>query len=164
MAKYRMLSFEELNELQQEFVSFLAANSVTADDWVALKKEEPAKAKKMIELFSDVVFEGVVRKVQFLDHRTEDRVTSFQVLDDKLLLISFTFKEKENINLSDSEAIKALTQSDLERGELISTEKPFANEKGQEVFDLLQKGCEISDGTLFKTLWMLKAENNATQE
>ncbi len=35
--KYRRLDKEELEELEQEFIKFLAVNTVTADDWAKIQ-------------------------------------------------------------------------------------------------------------------------------
>ena len=53
--KYRPLHPEELENLREDFVQFLAANSIAGDDWVKLKKEMPDQANQLIEMFSDLV-------------------------------------------------------------------------------------------------------------
>jgi len=60
MPKYRILSSEELELLEKEFIEFLVINGITADEWQKIKASEPEKTKKFIELFSDVVFEKLM--------------------------------------------------------------------------------------------------------
>ena len=48
MAKYRLLSSDELKALEKEFVEYLVVNGITADEWERLKKEENDKAKDPI--------------------------------------------------------------------------------------------------------------------
>jgi len=65
--KYRALHKEELEGVKEEFVKFLAANSVTADDWEKLKKEENDKAEKLIDIFSDIFWDKALTKINVLE-------------------------------------------------------------------------------------------------
>ena len=38
--KYIRLSKEQLDEMHQEFINFLAAQSITADEWEDIKKNQ----------------------------------------------------------------------------------------------------------------------------
>ena len=69
MAKFRLLTIEELKEMEKEFVEYLILVGIAADDWVKLKDEEPEKAENIVCLFSDVVFEKIMRETQFLEKR-----------------------------------------------------------------------------------------------
>ena len=86
MAKYRLLSSKELEELKPEFIEYLILNGIVADDWEQLKKDEPDKAERIIDLFSDVILESIMQKVSFLDFRDDTEVKSFQCLKDKLIM------------------------------------------------------------------------------
>ncbi len=57
MAKYRSLSQEELKPLEEDFIKFLAANTVAAEDWDKIKKDDPKKAEGLVEIFSDIVWD-----------------------------------------------------------------------------------------------------------
>ena len=52
MPKYRLLTLEELQELEKEFVEYLVLNGITADDWEKIKKENPSSARHIIELLN----------------------------------------------------------------------------------------------------------------
>ena len=71
MAKYRLLTIEELQEMEKEFVDYLILNGIYSDDWVSLKNDDPDKVQKIIHLFSDVVFENIMRKTQFLKQEVQ---------------------------------------------------------------------------------------------
>ena len=43
--KYTRLTKEQLEELQPEFVNFLATQSISADEWEEIKREKPAAAE-----------------------------------------------------------------------------------------------------------------------
>jgi hypothetical protein len=87
LVKYRRLRKDELEELEGEFIKFLASNTVTADDWVKTKAETPEKAEDLLDVFSDIVFEKILEKVEYLEHK---RPKDFRVCisREKPLLIS----------------------------------------------------------------------------
>ena len=95
--KYRRLSTKELNELEKEFIDFLIVNGITADVWVDLKAEDKVKTDSIIDSFSDVVFEGVLRKVKYLDFITPTSVKCFQCLENEMVLVGLD-SEKSSIN------------------------------------------------------------------
>ena len=144
MKHYRRLTKEELEPLEQEFVEFLVVNGITADDWVKLKEEESEKANKMIDLFSEVVFEGIFRKAQFLEIRTKQFVHAYQCLTDKIVLVGAEVTDP------------AANVADLN---IFMTEKPYGAKREHELFEMTQKGCSISDGELFKSLSLAYMEN-----
>ncbi|MBK9736928.1 MAG: hypothetical protein IPO92_19040 [Saprospiraceae bacterium] len=67
MVKYRLLSEIELNGLEKEFIDFLIINGITADQWSAIKLAQADKAHHLIALFSDVIFEGIIRKLLYME-------------------------------------------------------------------------------------------------
>ena len=87
MSKYRALNIEELESLEKEFVDFLVLNGIMHDDWTKMKDEDPAAAQKMTELFSDVVWESILRKAKYLDFRSAHSIKCFQCLEDKIVLV-----------------------------------------------------------------------------
>ena len=40
MPKYRLLTQDELNELEHEFINYLVLNGITAEDWEDIKKSK----------------------------------------------------------------------------------------------------------------------------
>ena len=65
--KYTRLTKEQFEELQQEFINFLATQSITADEWSNLKVNSPEMAEMELDVFSDLIWEGVLQNVSFLE-------------------------------------------------------------------------------------------------
>src|SRR5680860_1621178 len=84
--KYRMLTTEELEELEPEFVTFLAANGIPADNWVRIKEKEPENRDKLITIFSDVVFDKILSNVHYLEHREPYIIRIFRFSDKKVVM------------------------------------------------------------------------------
>ena len=60
--KYRRLTKEQFEELHQEFINFLATQSITGEEWTKIKAEQPKVAEEEMDIFSDLVWEGVLGK------------------------------------------------------------------------------------------------------
>ncbi len=149
--KYRQLSTNELQELEKEFVDYLIVNGITAEDWVRLKGNELEKAEDILTLFSDVVLEGVLRKINFLEFRSNSDVKVFQCLNESIVLVGLTSDNPEidftrqdiinNAGTISSKGLKAYTLS-----------KSYQKSREEELFHLISNGCQISDGKLFKVI------------
>lgn len=152
MAKYRLLTHEELIELQKEFIDFLILNSIAASDWMKMKNEDPEKAEKIIHLFSDVVFEKIMREAQFLELRNKSELKAFQCLKDKFIVVGLNASKIKDANLKDNEFIKRVMQNPPSNLEVYTTEIPYKSSREEELFKMTERGFQISDGKLFKTL------------
>ncbi len=147
--KYRELTTSELQELEKEFIDYLIVNGITADDWVKIKEEEKDKAEDIITLFSDVVLEGVLRKVQFLEFRTKSDIKAFQCLGEKMVLVGMS-TDNDDLDFTDEEAFKTI--SNAQGIKVYTTEKVYSESRELELFKMIQNGCTISDGQSFKAI------------
>ncbi|MEQ8415493.1 MAG: DUF6495 family protein [Imperialibacter sp.] len=156
MAKYRTLTREELTALEKEFIDYLIVNGITADDWEKLKKETPAKANKIVDLFSDVVFEDVLRKTEFLELRTRTHIMTYQCLQDKIVLCGMHGGEAGDF--TDPAFLQKALDSPPSDIELFTSEKRYNTAREEELFLMLSNGHLVSDGKLFKTLALVIAD------
>ncbi|MEN0005184.1 MAG: DUF6495 family protein [Bacteroidota bacterium] len=162
--KYRRLSQEELKDLEPEFVQFLSSNTVTADDWVKLKETAPQKVEQLIGVFSDIVFEKVLSKIEYLEFRTPKDVKTFHCLKDKIILLGLTAEGENDLDFTTTaDPTLMLGQYKFSDASLrlYSAEKAYAKVREAELFDMLEGGAMISkDGALFKALQALKPQQN----
>lgn len=149
--KYRNLTSEELLSLEKEFVDYLIVNGITAEDWVKIKQIEKEKAEDIITLFSDVVFEGVMRKVQFLDFVAPQEIRTFQCLADKMVMVAMV-TENQSYDFTNKEFIQLATSQPPSGIKIYTSEKPYHQIREIELFGMTQNGCYISDGNLFKAI------------
>ena len=155
MTKYRRLNIEELKELEKEFVDFLVLNGIPGADWQKMKTKSPEKADQMIDLFSDVVFEGILRKVKFLDFRSKKMIHTFQCLEEKIILVGMQADENSSADFLDQSYIQTALANPPDDIRVYTTEKKYNKERSRELFDMISNGCVISDGKLFKTLCLV---------
>lgn len=160
--KYRRLRKEELEELESEFVRFLASNTVTADDWVKIKAETPEKAGELLDMFSDIVFEKILEKVEYLEHKRPRDIRVYKILDDKIQMMGLFVEGETSLDFTKDESPEMMMiklQQDGGNVKMFSGEKTFKKLKETEIFELLEEGALISkDPTMFNTLSSLKQE------
>ena len=159
--KYRRLSLDELEELKDEFVRFLASNGVDSEDWVQLKTSKLEKAEKLIELFSDIVFDKVIAKVKYLEYRTKTELRLFECLDTNIKLIGVEVVGVNTIDFTQKQAAPEMfAQFRLAPAgslKMYSAEKGYKeNNRSQELFRMMESGSLISDGQLFRLLKDMK--------
>ena len=150
--KYKRLNIEELKALEKEFVSFLASAQITGPDWEKMKNEETAKAEELIDVFSDLVYEKVMSKINYLEYRDQKSMNIFHCMEDKIVLVGLRVKENSTFDLTAEDVFSQWNESTIKAVNLIKTEKKYTKDRGEEVFELLQNGCFITDDKLYKTI------------
>jgi len=149
MPKYRLLTGEELESLKKEFIDFLVLTGITGPDWSKLKNNDQAAANGILESFSDVVFEQILRKAMFVEFRDSKNLMCIQCLKEKMILVgakaqgNYDFQKSGIENLEDG-LIKVYT-----------TEKPYGQIREREIFGMLNQGYQITNGELFKKLCLV---------
>ena len=111
--KYRRLTTEELAELETEFIRFLVSNTVTGDDWEKIKKEDPKKAEGLIEIFSDIVFDKTISKIEYLEMKTPKDLKIFRCNKDDIELMGLKIEGESDLDLTaDLSSLSGLTNGD----------------------------------------------------
>ena len=98
--------------------------------WEKIKKEDISKAEKTIELFSDVVLEGSLRKIKYLKKI------------EKTTMYFFRFDEEE--------AHLILLEQNQETQQVKKSSKKYQKSREEELFKMLNSGCEIDEKELFE--------------
>ena len=158
--KYRRLTEAELDEVEPQFVRFLASNQITADDWEKLKTESPNKVERLIEIFSDIVFDKVLEDVNYLEFKTPHDLKAFYFLEDKAVMNGLKIEGETEVDLTEQMNPKQLSQQLQLTGaklKLYTAEKAYKASRKMEIFNLMEGGALISrSGTLFKSLEKMK--------
>jgi hypothetical protein len=152
MPKYRHLTFEELQELEKEFIDFLVLNSITADDWVKMKKKNPEHAGTLLELFSDVVFESILRKIQFMELRAPKELISCQCLEEQMVIVGMKAPAGSDADFTDQSYIQQAFLNPPAELKVYTKTKKYLNDRQTDLFAMTEAGYTITDGKLFKTL------------
>jgi len=150
MPKYRLLTYDELRNFEKDFVDFLVINGIDAQEWTKIKTNNKEKAQEITAHFSDLVFEKILRQKMYLMHRTEQSMSCFHYQEKQAVMIGvkcFKGKLVLDANLSTS-----LIMGDCE---IITGEKKYSQQRELEMFDMIKKGAELTDGEWYERLAML---------
>lgn len=159
--KYRRLTLDELNDMETEFVRFLVSNTITAEDWKKIKSDNPERAEGLIEIFSDIVFDKVLEKVKYIEHRSPYDIKTFRCLEDKIELLGLKVSSVAGIDFTQNQTpenmLAYLKYAPAGSVQMYSAEKTYKdNNPKKEIFNMLESGGAISDGKIFEALLTLK--------
>jgi hypothetical protein len=150
--KYSRLTKEQFEELHPEFINFLATQSIDKAEWDKIKLEKPEVAEQELDVFSDLIWEGVLSRAEYLEHFSKNHIFLFQCFDTyiksivlKALVPEIDFLSKEGLQwLSDNMFTDTI--------EMKTGKKEFTEERNASIFQLIQQGSFLSDGQLFKQI------------
>lgn len=150
MMKYERLTREQLEELHEEFATFLASQQINKEEWEKIKREKPAVAEEELDLFSDLVWEGVLNKVRFLEHFSPQHIFLFHFDEKSIDLIGIKVNNPA-VDLQTTEGYQWLKQNLLNDDvEIYSSEKPISEDRNKDIFALIKQGANITKGDLYK--------------
>ena len=150
--KYTRLTKEQFEELNQEFSTFLATQAIDKAEWDKIKAEKPEVAEQELEVFSDLIWEGVLTRAEYLEHFSKNHIFLFQCFETyfqsivlKSLVTEIDFLTKEGLQwLSDNMFTETI--------EIKTGKKEFTEERNTSIFGLIQQGSFLSDGHLYKQI------------
>ena len=152
MPKYRLLTDEELEHLEKEFIDFLVLNGITAEDWVKIKEENISDAAKIIESFSDAIMEGALRKTQYLEKVDKHRIASIHFQENQMVMAAMEAPMGSIADFTNPEFIKKATVDPPSYLKAFTTSEPYNFTRERELFQFTERGWLVSDGKLYKTL------------
>lgn len=150
--KYSRLTKEQFEELHPEFINFLASQSIDKAEWDTIKENKPEVAEQELDVFSDLIWEGVLTKAEYLEHFSKNHIFLFQCFDSyvnsivlKSLVPEVDFLTKDGLQwLSDNMFTETI--------EMKIGKKVFTEERNTSIFTLIQQGAILSDGQLYQQI------------
>jgi hypothetical protein len=147
--KYKRLTKEQFEALHQEFANFLASQSIDKKEWDEIKTNKPEVAEQELDIFSDLIWEGVLTNAQFLEHFSKNHIFLFHCQEKfidsmvlKSLVTEVDFLTKEGLQwLSDNLFTDTV--------EIHVGKKDYDKERNEAIFDLITQGTILSDGQLY---------------
>ena len=153
--KYRQLAKEQFEELNEEFATFLAAQQVDAKEWNEIKSSKPEMAEEEMNIFSDLVWEKVLTKTQYLEHFSSDSINLFRCDAENIQRIvvkvskpNFDFLKKEDYEWF-------VDNSNDDTIDYFKGQKPYLKDRNVEIFDLIEKGSSIAKGELYEAVFKI---------
>jgi hypothetical protein len=148
--KYSRLTKQQFEELEQEFINFLATQSITAEAWQKIKVDKPETAEEELDVFSDLIWEGVLSRVKYLENISAQQMHLFQLEEKEMKLIAVKVLNPE-IDLQSKIGFawfKKNWQSDFV--EYLTASKGYSEDQNLDKFQIIQQGAVITKGQLFE--------------
>ena len=147
--KYSRLTKEQFEELHQEFINFLATQSITAEEWQQIKEKKPEVAEEELDIFSDLVWEGVLRNAKFIEHISPQQMHLFSLEEKQMRLIALKLKNQQD--LTTKVGYQWLRDNLLsEDVEIFQAKKDYGKDANADKFQLIEQGGVITKGDLFQ--------------
>lgn len=147
--KYRQLTKEQFSALNKEFATFLATQQIDANEWEIIKKEKPEVAEEELNIFSDVVWEDVLTKTEYLDHISERHINLFKCTSKEFVRIFIKLNDTTKSFLNQDDYNWFLANHLDDSIEYFKASKAYSKERNLEIFELIEMGAQISKGALF---------------
>ncbi|PIB27830.1 DUF6495 family protein [Maribacter sp. 4G9] len=148
--KYTRLTKEQLEELHPEFINFLATQSIDKTEWDDIKQNRPEVAEEELDIFSDLVWEGVLTKIAFLENISDQEMNLFHLTDKEMKLIAVKVLNPE-IDLTTKmgfDWFRKNWQSDFV--DYMTASKAYTDDPNQDKFELIKQGAVITKGELYQ--------------
>ena len=150
--KYDRLTKEQFEELHQEFINFLSTQSIDKGEWDKIKLEKPEVAEQELDVFSDLIWEGVLTRAEYLEHFSKNYIFLFHCFDTHVQSIVLKSVVPET-NFLTKEGLQWLSDNMFtDNIEMKVGKKEFTEERNTSLFELIQQGAFLSDGELFKQI------------
>ncbi|RNL78048.1 hypothetical protein ED312_19810 [Sinomicrobium pectinilyticum] len=148
--KYRRLTKEQLEELHPEFINFLATQSITAEEWAKIKEERPETAEEELDVFSDLIWEGVLAKVEYLENISARQMHLFYMTDKEMKLIAIKILNPD-IDLTTKTGFNWFKKHFMtDMVDIMTATKVYSADKNKDKFELIEKGGVITRGELYR--------------
>jgi hypothetical protein len=119
---YPCLSLAQLEALETDFVAFLIVNGVEGETWKTLNETNPSKAQELANLFSQVVWEKVLKETNYVKRISEsERIFGY---------------------LGEEQGVLLIGQQNPSGWAFHKAKKQWEGKREAEVFALLQQGFE----------------------
>lgn len=147
--KYKRLTKEQFEALHQEFSNFLATQSIDKLEWDKIKVETPEVAEQELDVFSDLIWEGVLQNANFLEHFSKNHIFLFNC-QEKLIQSIVLKSVVPEIDFMQKDGLQWLSDNIFtDNVEIHMGKKDYEQERNAAIFDLISQGAILSDGQLF---------------
>ncbi|HLS30224.1 MAG TPA: DUF6495 family protein [Flavobacteriaceae bacterium] len=147
--KYARLTKEQLEEMHEEFSTFLATQGIDAKEWTEIKAQNPDLAEEEIDIFSDLVWDKVLQRVKYLEHFSKQQIFLFKTEEFQISLIALKV-DNSAIDLLTPEGYQWLRNNLKDDQVTIYTStKPIGEERNSDIFALIKQGANITKGELY---------------
>ncbi len=147
--KYRQLTKEQFLELHKEFAEFLATQQIDVKEWETIKKEKPEMADDELNIFSDIVWEDVLNKTEYIEHISANHINLFKCNSKEIIRIYIRLNDASKSFLNEEDFNWFMQNPLSDSIEYFKAVKKYQKERNTELFELIEMGGHITKGSMF---------------
>lgn len=148
--KYTRLTKEQFEELHTEFTNFLASQQIDKEEWERIKAEKPNVMEEELDVFSDLIWEGALKKAKYMEHYSATHIFLFRFDEEKIDTIVVK-SLNSGVDFMTVEGLRWLSDSVFtDEVEIKYGGRPFVSDRNSEVFEIIRQGAILSDGELYE--------------
>jgi len=147
--KYKRLTKEQFESLHNEFINFLATQTIDKKEWDTIKIEKPEVAEQELDVFSDLIWEGVLTNTNYLEHFSKTHIFLFHCQEK--LIQSIVLKATDTrVDFMQKDGLQWLSDNLFtDNVEIHIGKKEYQEERNTSIFNLIKEGAILSDGQLY---------------
>lgn len=149
--KFRTLNSDELLHFDDDLKHFLIINGVSNEEWTDLNTDNPEKAIELVGLFSDMIWQRVYEKIEYLEFQTPKQLFLFHCKKNEIDLIVLKSESKE-VNFSTSELIHDSLINHAKKITYFQQSKKYNEDREIEIFNMVERGCIISSEEFYQKI------------
>ena len=147
--KYKRLTKEQFESLYNEFINFLATQTIDKKEWDTLKIEKPEVAEQELDVFSDLIWEGVLSNTNYLEHFSKTHIFLFHCQEK--LIQSIVLKATDtSVDFMQKDGLQWLRDNLFtDNVEIHIGKKEYEDDRNKAIFKIITEGAILSDGQLY---------------
>lgn len=154
--KYRILTFQELSVLEDDFSEFLYRRGFNQYDWNFLQDHAPIQAIDLIGQYSDITFEKVMQAVEYLAYRNEHEIISYRCNESELIKITVQSLHNNDLDFTRDNPFKYSKNGCLIGCKFFKEVSNYKLNREKTIFGLIEEGYIATDDKLHDSLKHLK--------
>ena len=157
---YRLLSKQELENLEKDFIYFLSSQGIDVAAWDKMKAEDDVAVVHYIVLFSNFIFENVLDRAEYLIRINPTVVEVFHCQASQVVKLDVT-SERADLDLTTLNLLDQTSYVNDNKLHISMSEKRHEpTQRKSTLFLLMENRCLIDDGKLYKALCMMVADDH----
>ena len=108
-------------------------------------------SEQELDVFSDLIWEGVLNKTEYLENISRDHLNLFKTADDSMTLIVIKIMDPSVDVTQDSGLIWLQEHFFSDHVEIFTANKDYSEDKNLDKFILIKQGAVITEGMLYRS-------------
>lgn len=154
--KYRYLTYQELDLLQEDFSFFLYKEGVSNYEYKLLQDQYSTTALKLLGKYSDQMFDKLLQEVDFLEFRNNKQLRSFKFYPTHYTTIGIEVPASSSLDLTDIDTLWRVKAKELGGYRCFKKDSFYPQNREHEIFKYIEAGAYVVDGRIFQHLDLLR--------